>query len=101
MASHYLVEPMACTPAAGWEKGRVENQVGNVREWLFTPKPRFKTLADLNVWLERRCREIGAERPTSGAASNRPAGMCSKPPNGPHCCRSRLPSTASPSASAG
>jgi transposase len=63
MASHYLVEPVACTPAAGWEKGRVENQVGNVREWLFTPKPRFKTLADLNVWLERRCREIGAQRP--------------------------------------
>jgi hypothetical protein len=62
MASHYLVEPVACTPTAGWEKGRVENQVGNVREWLFTPKPRFKTLADLNIWLERRCREIGMER---------------------------------------
>jgi len=65
MASHYLVEPTACTPAAGWEKGRVENQVGNVREWLFTPKPRFQSLADLNAWLERRCREIaqGAAHP--------------------------------------
>ncbi len=61
MASHYLVEPTACTPAAGWEKGRVENQVGNVREWLFTPKPRFKTLAELNLWLERRCREIAID----------------------------------------
>ena len=61
MASHYLVEPTACTPAAGWEKGRVENQVGNVREWLFTPKARFKTLAELKVWLERRCREIAGE----------------------------------------
>ena len=61
MASHYLVEPTACTPAAGWEKGRVENQVGNVREWLFTPKPRFKTLAELNAWLERRCREIAQQ----------------------------------------
>ena len=58
MASHYLVEPTACTPAAGWEKGRVENQVGNVREWLFTPRARFKSLAELNAWLERRCREI-------------------------------------------
>jgi transposase len=26
MCSHYLVEPTACTPAAGWEKGQVENQ---------------------------------------------------------------------------
>jgi transposase len=28
MCGHYLVEPVACTPAAGWEKGQVENQVG-------------------------------------------------------------------------
>ncbi len=27
MASHYMVEPTACSPAAGWEKGQVENQV--------------------------------------------------------------------------
>ncbi len=32
MCGHYLVEPTACTPAAGWEKGQVENQVGLVRE---------------------------------------------------------------------
>lgn len=36
LANHYLFEPVACTPASGWEKGQVENQVGNVREWLFT-----------------------------------------------------------------
>jgi transposase len=29
MCGHYLVEPTACTPASGWEKGQVENQVGN------------------------------------------------------------------------
>ena len=28
MCGHYLVEPTACTPAAGWEKGQVENQGG-------------------------------------------------------------------------
>jgi transposase len=28
MCGHYLVEPVACTPAAGWEEGQVENQVG-------------------------------------------------------------------------
>jgi transposase len=32
MCSHYLVDPVACTPASGWEKGQVENQVGLVRE---------------------------------------------------------------------
>src|SRR3954454_18079171 len=32
MCGHYLVDPVACTPASGWEKGQVENQVGVVRE---------------------------------------------------------------------
>src|SRR6476660_1706147 len=43
MCSHYLVDPVACTPASGWEKGQVENQVGLVRERFFTPRLRFKT----------------------------------------------------------
>jgi transposase len=55
MCSHYLVEPTACTPAAGWEKGQVENQVGNIRERLFTPRVRFKTYDELNAWLVDRC----------------------------------------------
>jgi len=38
MCSHYLVDPVACTPASGWEKGQVENQVGLVRERFFTPR---------------------------------------------------------------
>src|SRR5205809_7190074 len=38
MCGHYLVEPTACTPASGWEKGQVENQVGVVRERFFTPR---------------------------------------------------------------
>ncbi len=32
MCSHYLVDPVACTPASGWGEGQVENQVGLVRE---------------------------------------------------------------------
>jgi transposase len=36
MCSHHLVDPVACTPASGWEKGQVENQVGLVRERFFT-----------------------------------------------------------------
>ena len=62
MCNHYLVDPTACTPAAGWEKGQVENQVGNVREWLFTPKVRFGSLAELNEHLAARCLQLAAER---------------------------------------
>jgi transposase len=58
LANHYLFEPVACTPASGWEKGQVENQVGNVREWLFTPLVRFASFAELNDWLAIRCREL-------------------------------------------
>jgi transposase len=58
LANHYLFEPVACTPASGWEKGQVENQVGNVREWLFTPRPSFADFSALNAWLEDRCREL-------------------------------------------
>lgn len=58
LANHYLFEPVACTPAAGWEKGQVENQVGNIREWLFTPRARFEAFDDLNSWLEKRCSEL-------------------------------------------
>ena len=62
MANHYLFEPVACTPASGWEKGQVENQVGNVREWLFTPMARFASFADLNDWLATRCRELAQRK---------------------------------------
>ena len=55
MCSHYLVDPVACTPASGWEKGQVENQVGNIREHLFTPRLHFAGYAELNAWLEARC----------------------------------------------
>lgn len=40
MCSHHLVDPVACSPASGWEKGQVENQVGNFRDQVFLPKPR-------------------------------------------------------------
>src|ERR1700726_2613742 len=55
MCSPYLVDPVACTPASGWEKGQVENQVGLVRERFFTPRLRFKTLDELNAWLLDKC----------------------------------------------
>ena len=55
MCSHYLVEPTACTPASGWEKGQVENQVNVVRERFFKPRLRFASFAEMNAWLLDRC----------------------------------------------
>ena len=55
MCSHHLVEPVACTPGAGWEKGQVESQVGHVRGRMFVPRPRGRSYAEINAWLEDRC----------------------------------------------
>jgi transposase len=63
MASHYLIEPVACTPGAGWEKGQIENQVGHVRENIFTPRLRCQNLAELNALLERRCVQLAQTLP--------------------------------------
>jgi len=59
LANHYLCEPVAGTAGSGWEKGQVENQVGNIREWLFTPRPRFVDIPALNAWLVEQCHRLG------------------------------------------
>ena len=51
MCGHYLIDPVACTPASGWEKGQVENQVGLVRERFFTPRLRVSSYEELNALL--------------------------------------------------
>ncbi len=60
LSSHYLFEPVACTPAAGWEKGQVESQVKFIRKRLFVPRLKFSDLDELNQWLSDRCRIIAA-----------------------------------------
>ena len=62
MCSHYLIEPVACTPGAGWEKGQVEKQVQDIRRWLFAPKPRFSDFKELNAWLADRCQRLSETR---------------------------------------
>ena len=47
--------PRLCTPASGWEKGQVENQVGLVRERFFTPRLRVRSYEELNALLLERC----------------------------------------------
>ena len=63
MCSHHLIEPVACTPGAGWEKGQVEKQVGDVRGRLFVPIPRGRSYAEINEWLMDRCIEDAKKRP--------------------------------------
>ncbi|WP_019054871.1 Mu transposase domain-containing protein, partial [Sphingobium xenophagum] len=60
MADHYMIEPTACSPAAGWEKGQVEHQVQTIRGRFFQPRLRFSSLEELNGWLEAECRRWAA-----------------------------------------
>ena len=52
MCGHYLVAPVACTPASGWEKGQVENQVGVLRHRFFVPRPKYNSYGELECWQE-------------------------------------------------
>ena len=63
MTDHYMIEPTACSPAAGWEKGQVENQVQTMRGRLFQPRLKFASLEELNEWLEAECRRWAAMQP--------------------------------------
>ena len=60
LMNHYIMEAVACTPASGWEKGQVENQVQFLRGQLFTPKLVFEDLESLNAWLYLRCNDLGS-----------------------------------------
>ena len=60
LMNHYVMDPVACTPAAGWEKGQVEKQVQDIRRQLFTPKLCFDDLESLNAWLLLRCNALGS-----------------------------------------
>ena len=62
LASHYLFEPVACTPAAGWEKGQVERQVGVVRQRMFGKRRKFADLDELNQWLRDECRAMSGKK---------------------------------------
>ena len=51
MMDHHRIEPVACTPAAGWEKGQVENQIHNAREDIFKPRLRVSSFEEANAYL--------------------------------------------------
>jgi transposase len=62
LMDHYLIDPVACSPASGWEKGQIENQVDNVRDWVFRPRLKFESLNALNVYLIEQCEFISDSR---------------------------------------
>ena len=66
MRWRHLVDPVACTPASGWETGQVENQVGLVRDRFFTPRLRFKSDDELNAWLPDKCVGYAKAHPHPG-----------------------------------
>jgi len=59
LMNHYLIQPVACTPASGWEKGQVENQVNVLRNQLFKPQLRFDSFDDLNQHLFSCSEQLG------------------------------------------
>ncbi|MCA8917204.1 MAG: IS21 family transposase [Planctomycetes bacterium] len=63
MAAHYLFDTEFCNVAAGWEKGVVEKNVQDSRRriWQDASRERFGSFAELNVWLDARCRALWAE----------------------------------------
>jgi len=63
LSSHYLFEPIACTPASGWKKGQVERQVALCRGHFFTPLCQVSSLEALNTQLEERCLSWAKTRP--------------------------------------
>jgi len=47
-SSLYLYEADFCNPAKGNEKGRIENQIGFIRDNFFVPIPKFASMDELN-----------------------------------------------------
>ncbi len=62
MASHFLFEPVACTPGAGWEKGQIEKHVGDSRRNFFTPMLSSDTYVEINTHLRERSIEWSKDR---------------------------------------
>jgi transposase len=68
LRTHYCYEAVFCNPAAGHEKGAVENLVGTIRRRYLSPMPAVRDFAELNAYLRVCCeREGQATRPGAGA----------------------------------
>lgn len=66
---HYLYEAIFCNPAAGHEKGAVENLVGTARRRYLSPMPEIRDFAALNAYLLACCDREGQETRPGAEAS--------------------------------
>ncbi|WP_293602865.1 IS21 family transposase, partial [Polaromonas sp. 17-63-33] len=57
LMNHYMIEPVACTPASGWEKGQIERQVRTLRKQVFEPMLAFATWQEFNTFLLQQCQD--------------------------------------------
>jgi transposase len=55
LASHYVFNPLFCTPRRGNEKPDVENTVRAVQRRFSTPVPNVRDLEELNQYFRQRC----------------------------------------------
>ena len=62
MMDHFDIEPVPCSPGAGWEKGQVERQVSTYRKRFFEPVLSFSTIEELNGYLTEQCVNDMAKR---------------------------------------
>jgi len=53
---HFGFHAQFCNPAAGHEKGNVENKVGYIRRNMLVPEPRFAVLSSFNQQLLELCK---------------------------------------------
>ena len=58
MVRHFMFAAEFCNPAAGWEKGQIEKNVRDSRDRLWHQVPAFRSLDELNVWFEQRCKAL-------------------------------------------
>jgi transposase len=70
LTAYYLFDPDFCNVASGWEKGIVEKNVQDSRRriWQDAGQQCFGSFAELNVWLESRCRALWTEIPYPDAS---------------------------------
>ena len=61
MVSHYLFDASFCNPAAGWEKGQIEKNVQDSRHRIWNQLPAFRSLEELNDWLQRKCQLLWSD----------------------------------------
>lgn len=70
LTAYYLFDPDFCNVASGWEKGIVEKNVQDSRRriWQDAVQHCFASFAELNGWLESRCKALWLEIPCPDAS---------------------------------